>query len=298
MSQQLTVFSQVELYLKKNKFHSALKELSIISNKYSKDLIYLNLLKETLIGIGDLSALIITLKQIVKFHCTIKAEFELMEHLYKNGQINEALDIGLSLQEKNLSVLEQRRLTYVLVKIYIEENDFDGVQDALDKSSSLFSIQLENEDFFMWASGLVSLFKQNQEEALGKFRQAVNINPRNDQVWVSLAMLHNQMGDIELAIANLESALDCNPFNHAAVKLYSQWTLKQVDKTQSVLRSLQFYLAENDFDEEMSLCHLQVLCHSKSWSLARQEMDKLIYTFPKNINYQEMKKNLELSSIL
>lgn len=266
-------------------------KLGGMSVQYSKDIGYLTYLSETLRGLGDQIALIKTLKELQRQQPSDSTEVEIMELLYKNAHINEALDIALSLQDKPMAIAEKQIVFLTLLRIYIEENDFEGVQEILDQSAIL----LHDNDFACWAQGLVHLASGDKNQAVIQFRKAVQLNPTNDQAWVSLALVHQEMGDDELALANLEKALDCNPMNNAAVKLYSQWAAKRTDKSSKALQSIRFYLSEHGFDEEISVCHVQLLCHLKFWSEATSEINKLIFANPRNLNYVEMKKNLEQS---
>ncbi len=288
MPDHLIVFGQVEEIILQKKFGLALQKLSSVSITHSKDIVYLRLLAKILKSHVDRSALIKTLKEIVKLESKAADQLELMALLYKNGQINESLDIGLALQEKNILPDQKIQLSELLMKIYIEENDFDGVQDVIDQ---YFGISKSS--FICWAQGLVDLANQNKHKALFNFRKAIDLNPHNDQAWVSLALLHDEMGDRELAFANLENSLDCNPLNNAAVKLYATWAQKDFEKRPKALSSVRFYLCEHEFDEEISLCHVQILCRMQFWSEAESEIEKLILTHPRNLNYRDMKKNLE-----
>lgn len=266
-------------------------KLGSISVKYSKDIVFLNYLAKTQKALSDVSGLIRTLKEIIKIDSTPGCQLELMKILYAEGSINDALDIGLSLQDEQLAPREVKILSHLLLKIFIEENDFDGVQETVAK----FQNSADEDDFMQWAMGLVSLSRNDKNGALTFFRAAVASNNKNDQAWVSLAMLHDEMGDRELAMANLEMSLDRNPLNQAAVKLYSAWAPKNAEKIGTALSRIQFYLSKNEFDEEISLCHIQLLSKIQSWKNVDFEISKLILTQPQNSNYREMKKKLELS---
>lgn len=286
-----SVFGQVEMDLKNKKYSSAMMRLGSVSVKYSKDIIFLNYLAKTQKALSDVGGLIRTLKEINKIDSTPGCQLELMKVLYAEGAINEALDLGLALHEEDLSDRESKILSHMMLKIFIEENDFDGVHETIVK----FGPTAENDDFMQWAMGLVSLSRNDKNSALTYFRKAVELNSHNDQAWVSLAMLHDEMGDRELALANIEMALDHNPLSHAAVKLYAAWAPKDKAKIPATLSRIQFYLAENEFDEEISLCHIQVLTQTQSWKNVDFEINKLILTQPYNPSYREMKRKLDYS---
>lgn len=263
-------------------------KLSILSVAHSKNLRFLNYLAITQKALSDSAGLIRTLKEINKIHPEVKTLIELMKVLYSEGSINEALDIGMSLQEQALTEVDSKRLTHLLLRIFIEENDFEGVQETVLRvaASSM------NDDFMQWAMGLACLSKGDKNNALIYFRNAIDLNTKNDQAWVSLALLHDEMGDRELALANLEMAIDHNPLNQSAIKLFATWTQKTPTYLATALRRVQFYLAENDFDEEISLCHIQLQSQMQSWKTVEFEISKLILNQPENQNFHQLKKNL------
>jgi tetratricopeptide (TPR) repeat protein len=291
MPQTISVFGQVESDLKRKKYSSAMMKLGSISVQYSKDIIFLNYLAQTQKALMDTAGLIRTLREIIKTQSTAGCQLELMQILYTEGSINEALDIGLAFQESDLSPKETKVLSHLLLKIFIEENDFEGVVETIAKFETL----IPHDDFMQWALGLVALARFDKNAALEHFRNSLQINNNNDQAWVSLAMLHDEMGDRELALANVEMSLDHNPLNQAAVKLYSNWAAKDSDRVGTALKRIQFYLSEHEFDEEVSLCHIQVLTQIQLWRNVDFEINKLILNQPMNPNFHDMKKNLELN---
>ena len=288
MVEMSLVVSQVESDLRNKKFNSALGKLTTISLTHSHDLVYLNLLAQVLRGLRDDRALIKTLSEMSALAHDASLEIELMSLLYKNGYLNEALDVGLHLQTISLSPQQNKELLYLLTHIYIEENDFEGAREVIGQLDSADQLS----DFILWSQGLISLFESDNNQALAYFRQAVALNKNYDQAWVSLALLHHEMGDFELALANLEMALDCNQLNQAAVKLYSQWTEGLPLKTESALQKIRFYLLNYNFDEEISLCHIQKLCALGSWKMVGHEVEKLRNAHPHKVTYHDMKKKL------
>lgn len=288
MPQQNSVFSHVSKDIELKKFNQAMMKLSSLSLKYSKDVQFLTYLAQTQKALNDTNGLIKTLTEMIKFNSHPSWKIELMQQLYIDGRINQALDIGLELQGMQLPESDTKKVSNLLIKIYIEENDFEGVSEVIGS----FNLVDQSDDFICWSMGLVNLSRGDKNLALECFRKAVNINNGNDRAWVSLALLHHEMGDNELALANLEKSLDLNPLNSSAVKLYSSWTQKNGDKIGSAIGRIRFYLSEYEFDEEISLCHVQMLCQTRSWQEANFEIDKLIFTHPQNAAYFNLKKNL------
>lgn len=293
MPQQSSVFGPVETDIQNKKFSSAMKKLITISNEFSKDIRFLSLLSITQRALADTNGLLKTLEVIAYQTETPAANLDFMAGLYAAGRLNEALDVGLHLQEmtaeSGLSEIHERYLTRLLIKIYLEFSDFEGIQEALETFHARYSL----DDTMLWCLGLVSLSVQRNEEALAYFRTAVEMNAGNDQAWVSLAMLHEDMGDRELAVANLEKALDANPQNATGLKLMSKWGARDREQSQKIAGKLSYYLSKHEFDEEVSLCYVQLLKDSQSLLLADFEIEKLILNDPTNSQFRAAKKNLE-----
>ena len=288
MPQTFSVFGQVESDIKNKKYNAAMMKLSSMSVLYSKNLNFLNYLAATQKALADAVGLIRTLKEIIKTAPQVHTQLELMKVLYAEGSINEALDIGMTLQDQPLNGAENKKLTHLLVRIFIEENDFDGVQEVVEK----YGDAAEGDDFLQWALGLASLSSGDKNRALAYFRNSLDLHSGNDQAWVSLALLHDEMGDRELALANIEKAIDINPLNQSAVKLFATWQQQSGSSVKMALRRVQFYLTEHEFDEEISLCHIQLQSQLQSWKTVDFEINKLILNEPNNPNFQALKKNL------
>lgn len=280
-------FGQVEQSLRIKKPFDALRKLSEISNSCSKDVNYLTLLARTQVAIKDFNSLIKTRQEIVRQRGTVEDKMNLMVALYQQNLRNEALDIGLQLLSHSLSFAEEQKLSKMLVKIYLEENDFEGAQEVITNS-----IVSECDDFLLWAQGIVHLNADRKAQALDYFRKAVQLNKNNDQAWVSLGIMHKEMGDESLSIANLEKAIDLNPYNVSALKLLTHATIKNSEKTESAFDHLRNYLAEFCFDEEISLCHVQMLCQLKRWSMAELEVEKLLLHQPQSEAVKNIKKSM------
>ena len=79
-----------------------------------------------------------------------------------------------------------------------------------------------------------------------------------DTSWTALALLHHKIGDVDLALANLQKALDSNPYNQTALKLFSSWSFDQarMNKAETYLN---FYLDRYSFDESMTMNKINLL---------------------------------------
>ena len=281
------VFGQVQQSLKNKKYYQALQQLLSISLKCSKDIKFLTFLSETQKALHDLNGLIITQQEIVRQRGLVFDQLNLMRSFYLANKKNEALDIGLKLQNDELAAGEDLQLSDLMVRIYLEENDFEGAAEAILKAQNS-----ESDDFLFWAQGVVYLNNDQKNHALEYFRRSVQMNPKNDQAWVSLGIMHKDMGDETLFLANIEKALDLNPYNASALKLLSHSAAKNIEKVPSTFSRVQFYLAEHCFDEEISLCHFQLLCGTRNWKWAELEAEKLVLNEPQNETFKNLKKTM------
>lgn len=292
MPQSDSVFSPVENDLKLHRYTPAMLKLIKLSNNHSKDLKFLHLLAQTQKALADFSSLIKTLEVKAEITNSNIDNLELMATLYSQGRLNEALDVALLLQEKELSDDQSRVLTHCLVKIYLEFCDYEGIQEVISGCN-----EADRDDLLLWAMGLVHLANGNKNEALTFFRNSVELNGKNDQAWVSLSLLHEEMGDRELALANLEKALDANPNNATGLRLMSKWYTRDPEQTKNMMSKVRLYLSHYEFDEEISLCHMQMLTEAKDMDSALFEVEKLVLNNPRNPKFaslkSEMKKNSE-----
>lgn len=281
------VFGQVQQSIKTKKYYGALRQLLSISLQYSKNITFLSYLSETQLALQDFAGLIKTQLELIRQRGSIKDQFNLMRSYYKMNKRNEALDIGLQIQAQNQELSDplECELSHILTKIYLEENDFEGAAEAILKAK--FS---ESDDFLLWAQGVVYLNNDQKFQALEYFRRAVQMNARNDQAWVSLGLMHKEMGDEDLYLANIEKAIDLNPFNASALKQISLSVTRNKEKANSAFERVRFYLSEYCFDEDISMCHIQMLSQVKHWSLAALEIDKLMFHQPENQIFQNIKK--------
>ncbi len=297
MPQTNSVFGPVETDIQNKKFSAAMKKLIVISNQYSHDMRFLSLLSITQKALSDTNGLLKTLEVMAAQAGTQVAQLDFMAALYSAGRLNEALDVGLELQENQKNQMTEvvdRYLTRLLVKIYLEFSDHEGIQETIEHFHARYGL----DDVMLWSLGVVALAACQQTQALTYFRSAVEMNAGNDQAWVSLAMVHEDMGDRDLAVANLEKALDANPQNATGLKLMANWGARNMEQARIIMTKLDYYLSKHEFDEEVSLCYVQLLKDNQALHQADFELDKLILNSPANPKFREAKKNLEQLTIL
>lgn len=163
-----------------------------------------------------------------------------------------------------------------LGNIHVRAGDFEAGEECYNKANTLRC----DSDILMVNYGTLEIQRENFSEAVERFRRAVEINAANDKGWVGLAMVHRQMGDLELAKANVERALDVNPRNKTALHLLAEWNLSDRDFTASV-RRLADYLALESDDVEMSFLLARILTHLGRLPEAALEMERVLALDPK-----------------
>lgn len=291
MPQDNSILSLVEEDILHKKYSKAMYRLVSISNELSHDMGYLSLLSFVQKMLGDLAGQIKTLSILATKTNRVHIKLDLMSALYAEGRLNEALDVGLELQslELRLDSVEGISLSHLLVKIYLEFSDYEGVEEILKLSFS----QLPTDDVLNWASGVLSLTREQKNEALNFFRKAIALNESSEQAWISLALLHEEMGDRELAIANIERALDINPLQSTALKLMMKWQHNSRIDTARVIEKVDFYLQNTDFDVDIEICYAQMLSQNNAIDRAQFELDKSVLFQPSNTQLQSLRIHLQ-----
>jgi hypothetical protein len=98
-------------------------------------------------------------------------------------------------------------------------------------------------------------------------------------------------------LANLERALDINPTNSTGLKLMTKWHKRNLESARSTMERLNYYLSQHSFDEEVSLCYVQVLKENNAIQVAQFELEKLLLNNPQNQTALKLKNDLHESVI-
>lgn len=262
-----------ELFQEK-KYKKCFLELIKHSSLVSHELEYLEMLHQVQIQLQDYSAAVKTLSVLIKKHQNVKHCLRQMSLLMSLNRHNEALDIGLFLQSHSLNKIETKQLFDYLIDIYIVFNDFEGLEEVLNQYQSDFT----DDAMSLFAWGLLYIHNDNAQDAILCLRQAVYADPQLDRAWVSLAIMHNKMGDKELALANIEKALDINDQNPVAIKCYAIWKEQQGD-FDLASNKVSSYLQKNSFDQDLTQKSIDLLHKLNRPEWAFVEEVKLRYYF-------------------
>ncbi len=235
--------------------------------------------------------------QLIKVHqALLKADFgfqtlaNLGHAFYKVGNDSKAFEN----YRKALSTFtyEEKGLFEVyknMGNILVKEGDYDGAEEFYNKAFTL----KDDSDVLQVNLGTLDLQREDNEQALVRFRRALELNAKNDKAWVGLALVHNTMGDHVLAQANLENAIDVNPFNRTAVQLAAAWAIRD-HKYDTAISYLETFLSQGGFgyesdgnlaggfDEDLSLVLVHLFSLIGRQDLAAIEIERLLLWNPQH----------------
>lgn len=135
-----------------------------------------------------------------------------------------------------------------LGNISMHEGDLDGAEEYYNKAYTMNP----DSDVLMVNFGSLAVQRRQLDMAVRRFRRAVELNGKNEKGWMGLALVHREFGDAELAWANIESALDIDPGNATAIRLMSEWALKD-NQLERAIKLVGPYLKLNPNDALMHL---------------------------------------------
>lgn len=196
--------------------------------------------------------------------------------LYEQGADQEALKYYL--QGLNLLPDDSVMLFDVyknIGNIHVRAHDFASAEEyynrayPLDPRSATLLVNF----------GTLSIQREQWDDAILRFREAIAVDPQFDRAWVGLAMVHRQFGDFDLSWANLARALDLNPLNTTALQLALSWVVKD-QRWDQVTESLQRYLSLVDQDAVMSLALSQLWFLQGNLNAARLELTRTLALEP------------------
>ncbi len=219
---------------------------------------------------------------------TPAAAFEMARLYYEMGELDLALESYFRAANR---IDEENEMVFEIYKdignIFVRQKDFDGAEEYYHKAFALNP----DSDTLQVNLGTLEIQREDWAEACLRFRAALGSNAKNDRAWVGLALTHHQMGDIDLAFANLINAIDLNPTNRTAVHLLAAWGQKFERQTEAI-EGLQTYLAQGEVDEDMSLALIELFCEKKDFALAQLELTRLMAWKPEREDLYELEIKL------
>lgn len=277
MLQTNSQFKLAQDHFNNSQYKKSFLQLIAISNSYSNDLDFLRLLSQVQMSLKDFQGQIKTLSVLSSKSNVNSDKIKFMMALLSQGRRNESLDEAMKLlAQENLSIQDKVIVLKALMKIYSIENDFEGLQEVCAELQSFVSDDAE----IRYSLALIDASQGLLDNAIEHLRIAVTLDPLFDQGWAALGLYHYQKGDIDLAKANLEKALDINPSNTTALKHLAHWIDESnTDKMNSAIEKVNYYLQKHNFDEDISECHAHLLIKKGQTNFAKLEIDKLTYYF-------------------
>lgn len=273
------MLERAEYYFQRHEYKKSFLNLIQLSSQMSHDMNFLKLLARVQLKMKDQAQALKTVNSILNKEMDPEFILIKLDLLFFLKSYNEALDVGLLLQDLDLS-FEQRLTNFkYLVDIYIYFNDFDGLDELLQSYKTHFSQQ----SYYLFGQGILCSYRDEFEHALCFLREAVLQDNTMDKAWVALSIMHNKMGDIELALANVEKALDVNPNNSIAIKCFAMWNDEKGLTSLACERTTQ-YLSKNCFDQEVIIKNIKLLKKIGHHDHARIEQSKFEQYFGQQIN--------------
>lgn len=284
-----TYLTNAKVLIAHKEYQLALNLLRQASNNDSKNVMVLSLLANTLEEVGKLQESLTVRSVIERYQSNFDLSYKYAQLLYKLGQD----ELALNKYFEALSILEEEKAELFEVfknigNIYVRQGDFDGAEEYYNKAYTLKT----DSDILLVNLGTLEIQRGDLEKARNCFRKAVELNKKNDKAWVGLAMLHSQFGDNELAWANLERALDLNPLNRTAVHIASTWSIRD-HREQRAIEHVQNYLAQSEYDEEMSLALINLFCATGKVDCAQIEIERILIWNPEQVQVAGLREKLK-----
>jgi tetratricopeptide (TPR) repeat protein len=206
-------------------------------------------------ALGRVEEAVQILKSLIRVNASSQNKILLANELYNMDFNGEALRWYQEiLQDQTLKPDVLFEVLKQIGNLYLRMGDFDAAEEHYNRA---FTLQPQS-DVLATNYGSLALCKGDLNLAVKKYREAVEFNPKNEKGWIGLAVIHRKFGDSELAWANLEKALDLDASNGPAIRLLSEWALKD-NELERALRRLHAYLSICDQDAVVSLLHAKFL---------------------------------------
>jgi tetratricopeptide (TPR) repeat protein len=166
--------------------------------------------------------------------------------LQKQGRFQEARELYFDFLAHNSVQEEKLFFVYKEVgNICVRDGDLEAAEEFYNKAFAINPLA----DALLVNYGTLELQRENSEQALMRFREALAVNKQNPNAWVGLALAHRTYGDLDLSRANLVCALDYDPYNKLALRLFAEWSVDSVD-LRSVIERVDTYVEKHDQDFE------------------------------------------------
>ncbi|OQW50324.1 MAG: hypothetical protein A4S09_00585 [Proteobacteria bacterium SG_bin7] len=188
---------------------------------------------------------------------------------YDKGNLDAAYEVywqilQMNVYDKNVLFEAYKNLG----NIFLKEGDYEEAEELFNKARTL---RPESDALFV-NYGVLEVQRKNLGKARDHFRNALDLNCKNDSAWVGLALVHREFGDMDLAWANLERALDENKANQTALAVTLDWGIRD-HKLDKAARRIRTYISEISDTKDMRLSLAKVLFCSGNFVDAKREAE-------------------------
>lgn len=172
--------------------------------------------------------------------------------------------------------------------ICVKNNDLDWAEEYYNKAFAVHP----NSPQLLVNYGTLELQRNNYETALQRFRHALEQDPTYANAWIGLAFIHRSYGDIELSIANMTCALDHDPNNRTALRLFAEWSLA-LGRLEPVASRLESFLMSTPQDFEFSLLFARINTILGRYPIAWAAAQMAVAVDPSSIEAQEVLEEIK-----
>lgn len=172
--------------------------------------------------------------------------------------------------------------------IFVREGDFDSAQEYFDKAYTLdprHPVLLVN-------YGTLEIVRDNLDAAKQRFLEALGCESKCDKAWVGLALLHQRLGDYELMLGALDTALDAAPGNETAVKLFVEAAVARGQMDRALAR-VEAFLAMEPANVDVILTHAQLLWCKSRLPEASLQIEQALLWDPTSVAAQKLARVME-----
>jgi tetratricopeptide (TPR) repeat protein len=292
-SEVSTIIFNAKTLMSYGEHQLALNMLRVACSKHSEDLDLLKTIASFLENMHNLAEALKIRQQILRLdynfeNLRLKArcEFDLGQDSNSLQSYFEALSM---LHDQSTDAAFE--IYKNIGNIYVRSSDYESAEENYNKAHALVPIS----DVLMVNYGTLEVQRGEMMKALDRFRQAVAINPLNDKAWTGLAMIHNEFGDHELALGNLQKALDSGVCNRTALMLYAKWMIRERQALKAI-PAIESYLETVQQDEEMSFVLVHLFCECKEFGLAFIELEKILAWNPSHPQARQLQIQIQKES--
>ncbi|MCB9072852.1 MAG: tetratricopeptide repeat protein [Bdellovibrionaceae bacterium] len=209
-------------------------------------------------------------------------QFLLAKAFVRSGSDKEALSVCHNILD---SYREDDGIIFLVFKmmgsIYQRANDFEAAEEYYNKAYAINSTDID----VQISIGYLYLQNQKMDLAREKFSNILLTNETILEARIGLALIHSNLGEYEVACANLAAVLDLNPGHALALSLYTKWSNHCADGTYPQTY-LDQYLKDHPSDDSVLTLMLSWLVENQRYEKANELMPRL------KKNYQGNPKHL------